>query len=63
MKNIQNKMNCEGSPHDQSNRRSYDDINILDPDPESNLQFPDEEDDELSDYSLMKLEQDQDLYM
>jgi hypothetical protein len=48
----------EGSSRDPSNRRSYDDMNALDPDPDNDLQFLEEDEDEISDYSRMELEQD-----
>lgn len=63
MKNIQNNKNREGSPSDRSIRKTYDDFNILDPDPDNDFQSLEDENDEFIDYSLMQLEQDQDFYL
>jgi len=39
---------------ERSNQKSYDDYNILEPSPEIDLSFRDDEDDELMDFSLME---------
>lgn len=60
MKKNQNDHPNEGYSHDPSNYKSYDDYNILEPGPGSDMQFMVDEDDELSDFSLMEHADDQD---
>jgi hypothetical protein len=38
---------------DRSNQKTYGDYNILEPSPDIDLNFMDDDDDELSDYTLM----------
>jgi hypothetical protein len=60
MKSNRNNQDHDRHPFDQSNYKKYDDFNILEPSPNSYLNFPDDEDDELSDYSLMEIDIDPD---
>jgi|GEM_PF-4752192 len=65
MKNNQREKRHDGNYHEQSNRKSYDDLNVLEPSPDTDFQFLGDDDDELVDYSLMKIanDQDTDLYV
>jgi hypothetical protein len=52
------KSNYNNKHHDRhslnhSSNRSYDDFNVLEPAPDIDLTLPDDEDEELSDYTLM----------
>jgi hypothetical protein len=59
MKRNQNDQDSVGYSTGQSKQRLYDDINILDPSPDSDVFLLGEEDDDLLDYSLMNSEFDQ----
>lgn len=50
----QNDQHYEGYSFDRSNQKSYDDYNILEPSPDNDFQFQGDEDDELSDFTLME---------
>jgi len=50
----QNDQRYEGHTFDRSNQKSYDDYNILEPSADNDFQFQGDEDDELSDFSLME---------
>lgn len=60
MKKNGNKPGSNDYTRERTNYKSYDDFNILEPEPGSDLQFLNDEDDELSDFSLMENEEDQD---
>jgi len=60
MNRNQNDQRNEGYSHDRSNYKSYDDYNILEPGPDSDMQFLGDEDYELSDFTLMENADDQD---
>jgi hypothetical protein len=53
MKSGDNDQCHEGYSGDRSNYKLYDDYSILEPSPDIELQFLEDDDDELSDYSLM----------
>jgi hypothetical protein len=50
----QNDQRYEGYSSDWSNQKSCDDYNILEPSADNDFQFQGDEDDELSDFSLME---------
>ena len=54
MKRNQNDQFHEDYSHDRSNHKSHDDYSILEPGPYTNMEFLEDEDDELSDFSLME---------
>ena len=60
MKKNQNKQDHEGHLHEPSDYKSYGDYNIPDPAQGGDMQFPDDDDDELSYYTLMDSAGDQD---
>jgi hypothetical protein len=60
MKNNQNDRYQEGYSFDQSNHKSYDEYNILEPSPDGYIQFLGDDEDEISDYSLMDIARDTD---
>lgn len=60
MEKSQNEQHHEGNSRDPSDYKSYGDYTILDPSPGSDMQFPDDDDDELSDFTLMEYAGDQD---
>jgi len=53
MKNNNNKQHHDGYSYDQSDYKKYDDFSILEPTPDIDLNLPDDDDDEISDYTLM----------
>jgi len=56
----QNDQRYEGYSVDRSRQNSKDDYNILEPSPDNDFQFLCDEDDELSDFSLMESARDLD---
>jgi hypothetical protein len=54
MNSNQNDRRHEGYARDRSNQKSHDDYNILEPSPDIDLSFMEEEDEELLDYKLME---------
>ena len=54
MKSTYKNQRQDAYSYEHSNHSRYDDFNILEPGPEINLTLPDDEDDELSDYTLME---------
>jgi hypothetical protein len=54
MKSNYNDLDHDSHSSDRSHYISYDDFNILEPSPDCDLSSPDDDEDELSDYSLMK---------
>ena len=53
MKSNYNNRRHDGISRDRSNYNPYDEYNILEPSPEIDLNFSEDDEDELSDYSLM----------
>jgi hypothetical protein len=53
MKSNYSNRGRDGISRDRTNYTPYDDYNILEPSPEIDLNFSMEDEDELSDYSLM----------
>jgi hypothetical protein len=60
MKKNQNEPQHDGLSHDQSDYKSYGDYYILDPAQDIDMQFPDDDDDELSYFPLTDFSGDQD---
>jgi len=61
MKKNQNEQHHEDYSHEPSDYKSYGDYNILDPAPGGVMQFPDDDDDELSYFAPTDYADDQDL--
>ena len=53
MKSNDNNLRYKGYFHDQSYFKRYDEFNILEPAPDINLNFIDDDDEKLSKYALM----------
>jgi hypothetical protein len=60
MKSNYNNQRQDRHPYDQLTHKRSDDFNILAPSPDFDMSFPDDEDDELSDYTLMENDVDLD---
>ena len=60
MKNNQNEQHNDDYSHEPSDYKSYGDYNILDPAQGSDMQVPDDDDDELSFFTLKDYLGDQD---
>jgi hypothetical protein len=60
MKSNYNNKRLDEYSFDQSKYKRYDDFSILEPAPDIDLTLPDDEDDEISDFSLMEHANDMD---
>ena len=60
MKTNQNNPHYEGCSHSQSNHRPYVDFNVLDPSPEMDLNFLEDEDDEITGSAFLDYPDEQD---
>jgi hypothetical protein len=53
MTRYQKDLRQEGFSSDRSDQKPYDDYNVLEPSPDIDLNYMEDDDDELSDYTLM----------
>jgi len=60
MKSNQNDPRHEGYSRDRSNHKHHDDFNILEPSPDSNLNFMEDEDYEITGFAFLDYPDEQD---